>query len=93
MKVIMKPAPIGSVVDGIDPWRSCRWPKPAGDPQGRFFVAEDCNKPLNLRMVRRMAMARHRFAGLVGTDDDEGPPKSAPITGETLSVRGGVSMA
>ena len=56
-------------------------------------MAEDCNKPLNLRMVRRTAMARHRFAGLVGTDDDEGPPKSAPITGETLSVRGGVSMA
>jgi hypothetical protein len=40
-----------------------------------------------------MAMARHRFAGLVGTDDDKEPPKSASITGETLSVSGGFSMA
>jgi hypothetical protein len=45
------------------------------------------------RMVRRMAMARHRFAGLVGTDDDKEPQKSALITGETLSVSGGFSMA
>jgi hypothetical protein len=44
-------------------------------------------------MVRRMAMARNRFAGLLETDDDKKPPKSTSKTGETLSISGGFSMA
>jgi hypothetical protein len=44
-------------------------------------------------MVRRMAMARNRFAGPLETPDDKEPPKSTSNTGETLSISGGFSMA
>jgi hypothetical protein len=67
---------------GGDGYAASSWPKIAANWSIR-----------RSRKVRRMAMARHGFAGLLGTDDDEEPPKSASITGETLSVSGGFSMA
>ena len=67
---------------GGDGYAASSWPKIAANWSIR-----------RSRMVRRMAMARHRFARLVGTDGDKEPPKSASITDETLSVSGAFSMA